>query len=225
MWDLDYKESWALKNWCFWSVVLEKTLESPLDYKEIQTVNPKGHQSWIFIGRTDAEAETPILWPLMQRTDSLEKTLLLGKIEGRKRRGQQRMRWLDVIIDSMDVSVSKLQELVINREAWRAAAYRVAKSWTWLSDDGTTTKETKSRRFGPKPWIQTPVQESASCWGAGGGHTFEKAQDFNSSDRQQTEVRAPVKLEHWQREREDRNSGKSKKANYFQLMSIFGVIS
>ena len=113
VWELDYKESWTPKNWCFWTVVLEKTLESPLDYKEIHPVHPKGNQSWIFIGRTDVEAETPILWPpLMQRTDSFEKTLMLGKIEGGRRRGRQRMTWLDVIINSMDMSFSKLQELV-----------------------------------------------------------------------------------------------------------------
>ena len=87
MWELGYKESWAPKNWCFWTVVLEKTLESALDSKEIQPVRPKGNQSWILIGRTDAEAETPIPWHLMQRTDSLEKTLMLGKIEGKRRRG------------------------------------------------------------------------------------------------------------------------------------------
>ena len=89
-------------------MVLEKTLESPLDCKEIQPVHPKGDQSWMFFGRTDAEAETPILWPLEQRADSLEKTLMLGKIEGRRRRRRQRMRWLDDIIDSMDMSLSKL---------------------------------------------------------------------------------------------------------------------
>ena len=94
MWELDYKESWVMKNWCFWTVVLEKTPESPLDCKEIQPVHPKGNQSWIFIGRTDAEAEVPILWPPDARTDSLEKTMMLGKIEGGRRRGWQRMRWL-----------------------------------------------------------------------------------------------------------------------------------
>ena len=94
MWELDYKESWVQKNWCFWTVVLEKTLESLLDYKEIQPVHPKGDQSWVSIGRTDVEAETPIFGHLMQRADSFEKTLMLGKIEGRRRRGQQRMRWL-----------------------------------------------------------------------------------------------------------------------------------
>ena len=96
-------------DWCFWTVVLEKTLESPLDCKEIQPVHRKGNQSWIFIGRADAEAEIPILCHLMWRTDSLGKTLILGKIEGRRRREQQKMRWLDGIIDSMDMSLSELQ--------------------------------------------------------------------------------------------------------------------
>ena len=111
MWELDYKENWAQNNWCFWTVVLEKTLESPLDCKEIQPVHPKGNQFWIFIGRTDAEAETPILWPPDGKNWLIWKTLMLGKIKSGKRRGQQRMRWLDSITDLMDMSLSKFQEL------------------------------------------------------------------------------------------------------------------
>ena len=137
MWELDHKDSWAPKNWCFWTVVMEKTLQSPLDSKEIKPVNPKGNQSWIFIERTDEEAEAPILW--LPDAKSSEKTLMLGKIEGRRRRGQ-RTRWLDGTTKTMDMSLSKLQEIVKDREAWYAAIHGATKSQTQLSDWTTATK-------------------------------------------------------------------------------------
>ena len=134
MWELDYKESWAPKNWCFWTRVLEKALESPLDWKQIQPVHPKGNQSWIFIERTDAEAEIPILWPPNAKNWLNGEDPNAWKDWRQREKGMVRMRWLDGITDLMDMSLRKFQKLVLDREAWHASVHKVSKSRTQLSD-------------------------------------------------------------------------------------------
>ena len=134
MWELYHKKVWALKNWCFWIVVLEKTPETPLDSSKIKPVNLKGNQPWIFIGRTDVKLKLKYFGHLMWRPNLLEKTLMLGKTEGKSRRRWQRMKWLDSITKSMDMNLSKLRMIGEDREAWYTAVHGVTNSQIQLSN-------------------------------------------------------------------------------------------
>ena len=147
MWELDYKESWVPKNWCFWTVVLEKTIESPLDCKEIQPAHPKGYQSRVFIGRADFEAETPIFWPPDVKSWLIWKDPDAGKDWEQEEKDTIEDEMVGCITDSMDMGLGELRELVMNREAWLAACHGVVKSQTRLSDWTEPNQADKEIRY------------------------------------------------------------------------------
>ena len=152
IWESDRKEGWAPNNWCVQTVVVEKTLESLLDSKEIKPVNPNGNQPWIFIGRIDTKAEAPIVWPPDAKSWLTGKDSDAGKEWGKEEKGQQGMKWLEGITDSADMSLSEFQEIVIEREAWHAALHGVAKSWTQLSSRATVTTTRAEWSYFPVGW-------------------------------------------------------------------------